>query len=532
MLDPEEKERIREINSELAALTESFSQNLLAETNAYTVHVTDRASLGDLPGGLIEAAAEEAKNQGYDQGWLFTLSRPSINPFLQYSPDREARRKLFLGYAMRANNGNDHDNNQLLARIAVLRKVRASILGYASHAAFILEDNMAETPDRVYDLLDQVWKPALSVAIKERNELQDMMHADGTSGKLAGWDWRYYTEKISKRSVLIFNEDALAPYLEVGAVRDGAFILANRLFGLTITPLENMPKWHPDQQVFEVKDRDGSHLGVLYMDFFTRASKNGGAWMNEIRDQSTLDGVVTPIVTTNFNFPPPTASSPSLLSFGNAQTLFHEFGHAVHGLLSHVRYASLSGTHVPRDYVEFPSQVMENWMSEPEVLRLYAKHYQTGEVIPDDLIEKIKATDTFNQGFLTVEYMAAAYLDLAWHTVPPADDVDPRTFEKSTMDTIGLPKEIIPRYRNTYFSHIFSSDPGYSSGYYSYLWSEVLDADAFEAFKETSIFDADTARRYRHLLSMGGSRPGMDLYEQFRGRPPEIGPLLKRRGLN
>jgi peptidyl-dipeptidase Dcp len=530
-LDDARKDRLREINGELARLTETFSQNLLAETNAFTLHITDPASLGNLPESLVAAASEAAAQKGFDDGWLFTLSRPSINPFLQYSPDREARRKMFMGYAMRANNGNENDNNAVLARIALLRQERAAMLGYASHAAYILSDNMAETPERVYDLLDQVWTPGLKVATRERDELQAMMHSDGVTGELEGWDWRYYTEKIRKARY-DFDEDSLSPYFEVSAVRDGAFILANRLFGISITPLDNMPVWHPDQQVYEVRDADGSHLGVLYMDFFTRASKNGGAWMNELRNQSSLDGDISPIVTTNFNFPPPTASTPSLLTFGNAQTLFHEFGHALHGLFSKVRYESLSGTHVPRDYVEFPSQVMENWTGEPEVLRLYAKHYETGEVIPDELIGKIKATDTFNQGFLTIEYMAAAYLDMAWHTEKLDETVDPSTFEKAAMDEKGLIPEIIPRYRSTYFSHIFGSDPGYSAGYYSYLWSEVLDADAFEAFKETSLFDQETASRYRRLLSMGGSRPGMELYEAFRGRPPVIGPLLKRRGLN
>ena len=339
---------------------------------------------------------------------------------------------------------------------------------------------------------------------------------------------RYYTAKVRKERY-DYDEEAMRPYFEFTAVRKGIFMLADKLFGLSFTPIENAPTWHPDQEVFEVKEADGTHLGVVYLDFFARESKRGGAWMNSLRSQSKLDGDVAPIVTTNFNFPPPTDNSPSLLSFTEAQTMFHEFGHALHGLLSDVTYISLSGTNVPRDFVEFPSQVMENWMSEPEVLKLYAKHYQTGEVIPDELIEKITASGKFNQGFTTVEYMAAAYLDMGWHTLESSEVKDAKEFEDSEMSRIGLIEEIIPRYRSTYFSHIFSG--GYSAGYYSYLWSEVLDADAFEAFKETSIFDQETAKKYRKLLSQGGTKPGMELYVEFRGREPEISPLLKNRGL-
>lgn len=528
-LEPKAQTRLREINSELAQLSQTFRQNLLAETNAFELHVTDRADLGDLPESLVAGAAEEAKHRDHDSGWSITLQRPSINPFLQYSPNREYRRQLFEAYAKRGDNGNEHDNNQNLARTAELRAERAKLLGYETHAHYVLADNMAETPDRVYDLLDQVWTPALALAKREREDLQAMMKADGIDEPLAGWDWRYYAEKV-RRERYALDEEALLPYFEVNAVRDGAFLLATKLFGLTFQELNDIPKWHEDQQVFEVLEADGSHVGVLYLDFFTRESKGGGAWANSLRSQSKLDGVVTPVVTTNFNFPPPSEDLPSLISFGNAQTLFHELGHALHNLLSDVTYRSLAGTNVPRDFVEFPSQVMENWMGSPEVLRLYAKHYETGEVIPDELIAKIEASDQFNQGFATVEYMAASYLDLAWHTLTEAADTDPSAFEQREMERIGLIDEIIPRYRNTYFSHIFSG--GYSSGYYSYLWSEVLDADAFEAFRETSLFDQETAARYRRLLAQGGTKPGMELYVEFRGREPVIEPLLRNRGLS
>lgn len=527
-LDDESRARVREINSELAELSQRFGQNLLEETNDFELHVTDRANLGDLPEALVAAAAMEAERRGHEGGWSFTLQRPSINPFLQYSPNREMRRQMFMGYALRGDNDNEADNKAILTRMADLRAERAGLMGYENHAAFVLSDNMAETSERVYELLEQVWGPALRLAETERAALEEMLRADGIDDELRGWDWRYYTEKVRKARYDL-DEEELRPYFEVTAVRDGAFILANKLFGLTFTELADMPRWHRDQQVFEVRDADGSHLGVLYMDFFARESKRGGAWMNSLRPQSRLDEKVTPVITNNFNFPPPTDGSPSLLSFGEAQTLFHEFGHALHGLLSDVTYESLSGTSVPRDFVEFPSQVMENWMGEPEVLRLYAKHYETGEDIPEELIEKLEAAEVFNQGFATVEYLAASYLDMAWHTLGEPSSKDPDSFEAAEMERIGLIEEIIPRYRSTYFAHIFSG--GYSAGYYSYIWSEVLDADAFQAFKETNLFDQETARKYRQLLARGGTVPGMDLYITFRGRPPVIEPLLERRGL-
>ena len=528
-LDGDSQTRLREINSEIATLTQQFGENLLDETNGLTIHVTDRADLGKLPESLVAAAASEAERNEKD-GWVFTLSRPSINPFLQYSANRGLRKKLFMGYALRGDNDNEHDSKAVLSRIAALRSERAVLMGYETHAHFILSNNMAETPDRVYNFLDQVWKPALEVAKSEREALAEMMKTDGIYEDFKGWDWRYYVEKVRKARY-DFDEDQLRPYFEFTAVRNGAFMLANKLFGLTFEELEDMPVWHPDQQVFEVKEADGRHLGILYMDFFARESKRGGAWMNTLRSQSKLDGTVTPVVTNNFNFPPPTNSTPSLLSYTEAQTLFHEFGHALHGLFSNVTYESLSGTNVPRDFVEFPSQVMENWMSEPEVLKLYARHFETGEIIPDEMTDKINASAKFNQGFVTVEYMAASYLDMAWHSIKTTEPQDADSFEQTEMDRIGLISEIIPRYRSTYFNHIFGGDPSYSSGYYSYLWSEVLDADAFQAFKATSLFDQETARKYRYMLSQGGSKPGMELYVEFRGREPEIDPLLQKRGL-
>ncbi len=520
--------RLRAINSEIALLSQTFAQNLLADTNSFEVHVIRGVDLGNLPGSLVAAAASEARRRGHEDGWSFTLAQPSIEPFLQYSPNRELRQRIFEAYARRGDNADEHDNNATLTRLAALRCERAGLLGYSSHAHYVLSDAMAETPERVYELLDKMWPSALRMAKAERDALQAMMHDDGLDDTLRGWDWRYYAEKV-RQARFALDEDELRPYFEFTAVRNGAFLIARKLFGLEVRELEGIPVRHPEQQAFEVLEANGTHVGLIYMDFFARESKKPGAWMNALRSQSKLDGDVAPIITNEFNFPPPTEDSPSLLSFRDAETVFHEFGHALHGLLSSVTYGSLSGTNVPRDFVEFPSQVLENWLSEPEVLRLYARHFETGEVIPDALIAKLKASAKFNQGFATVEYMAACYLDLAWHTLTAAPDLPPATFEAREMARIGLIDEILPRYRSTYFSHIFAG--GYASGYYGYLWSEVLDADGFEAFRETSLFDPTTASKYRHLLSQGGARPGMDLYQEFRGRAPVIEPLLERRGL-
>lgn len=524
------KARLKEINKEIAELSQKFSENVLDETNAYDLHVTDTTDLGDLPAGLVELAAAEAKRRGHDAGWSVTLQRPSINPFLESSTNRALRKNIFDGYAMRGDNDNERDNKTILSRMAALRAERARLLGYATHAAYVLSDNMAETPERVMGLLDQVWRPALEVAKSERTDMQTLMNAEGVAGTLEGPDWRHYTERV-RREKYALDQQALLPYFEVKAVRDGVFMVANKLYGLTFVERSDLPRWHPDQQVFEVKEADGSHLGVLYMDFFARPSKQGGAWMNELQEQSRLDGEKDPIVTTNFNFPAPTSEGVSLITFDDALTLAHECGHALHGLLSDVTYESLSGTNVARDFVEFGSQIMENWMEEPEVLRLYAKHYQTGEVIPDELVDKLQASATFNQGFITVEFVAAAYLDMAWHSLTEPVEKEARAFEKAEMDRIGLIPEIIPRYRSAYFSHIFAG--GYSAGYYAYLWAEVLDKDAFQAFVEAGdLFDPATAKRLRdEILSKGGTRRGMELYRAFRGRDPSIEPLLKGRGL-
>jgi peptidyl-dipeptidase Dcp len=531
-LEDDAQVRLREINAELAILSQRFRDNLLDETNDFELLVTDRDDLGALPDSLVALAAEEAKRRGHDceECWVFTLQRPSINPFLQYSPNREARRKVFEGYMMRGDNDNEHDNKEVVARTAQLRAERAVLMGYPTHAHYVLADNMAETPDNAIGLLGQIWEAALLVSKEEREALEAMMREEGIDDALRGWDWRYYAEKVRKARYA-FDEEALRPYFEFSAVRDGVFALSNALWGITFEERDDIPTWHPDQQVFEVRDADGSHLAILYMDFFARETKRGGAWMNSLRAQSNVDGFVSPIVTNNFNFPAPTAGSPSLLSLSEAETLFHEFGHALHGMFSSVTYGSLSGTSTPRDFVEFPSQVMENWMREAEVLKMFARHYRTGEEIPQEIIDKIHASAKFNQGFATVEYVAAAYLDMAYHTLDSPEAIEPRAFEDNAMADIGLIDEILPRYRSGYFSHIFAG--GYSAGYYSYIWSEILDADAFQAFRETGLLNRETAARFREeILSKGGTRPGMELYVNFRGREPEIGPLLEKRGLN
>ncbi|NNL65177.1 MAG: M3 family metallopeptidase, partial [Myxococcales bacterium] len=415
-LDEVAQARLREINGEVAALAQAFGQNLLAENNAFEIHTGRREDLGALPAGLAAAAAAEAELRGHADGWSFTLAQPSVMPFLQYSPNRALREAIFKAYIQRGDNGDAHDNNAALSRLADLRAERARLLGYETHAHFVLADNMAETPERVFGFLDGMWGAASRVAEREREELAAEMREDGVEGRLEGWDWRYYAEKL-KNMRLDLDEETLRAYFEVTAVREGAFDLAAELFGLTFHALDDVPLWHPDQEAYEVREADGRHLGVLYMDFFSRESKRGGAWMNALRVQSKLGRVPTAVITTNFNFAPPTPEAPSLLSYRETQTVFHEFGHALHGLLSSVTYPSLSGTSVPRDFVEFPSQMLENWMREPEMLKRYARHHQTGAAIPDALVAKIHESEAFNQGFATVEYMAAAYLDLAWHTL-------------------------------------------------------------------------------------------------------------------
>lgn len=528
-LSKEQKDKLREINEELTILSVQFSENVLNEDNAFQMILETEEELAGLPENIRNAAAEAASAKGHDGKWLFTLHKPSLIPFIQYSDRRDLREKLYKGYINRGDNNNQYDNKEIIAKIINLRIRKAQLLGYETHADFVLEETMAKTAENVYELLDQVWEPALKMAKQERAMMQKMIDDEGGDFELASWDWWYYAEKIRKQNYDL-NEDEIRPYLKIDNVINGSFILANRLFGITFEERTDIPKYHPDVKTYEVKDEDGSTIGLYLSDWFYRDSKRGGAWMNAYRKQSAMDGKeVLPIITNVGNFTKPTADTPSLISLDEAETLFHEFGHALHGLLSECTYPSISGTDVPRDFVEFPSQVMENWVLEPEMLKSYALHYKTGEVMPQELIEKIKKADTFNQGFKTVEYLAASYLDMAWHTLDKVEERDVNAFEKAALDKIGLIPEIISRYRTTYFRHIVG---GYSSGYYSYIWSEVLDADAFEAFKENGIFDKATAKSYReNVLSKGGTEEAMDMYVAFRGHKPDIKPLLVRRGL-
>ncbi|OIN57408.1 M3 family metallopeptidase [Arsenicibacter rosenii] len=530
-LSPEKQERMRKINQELSMLTLTFGQNLLGENNAYTLVIDKKDDLSGLPASVVAAAADEAKKRKLDGKWVFTLQNPSVMPFLQYADNRALREQMFRAYLERGNHNDARDNKKIMADIVTLRAEKASLLGYQNHAAYVLEESMATTPAKVSELLNQLWTATVPVAKLEAADLQAMMDKEGKGQKLEGWDWRYYAEKLRKAKYDL-DEQELRPYFSLGNVREGIFTLCSRLYGLKFEKLTNLPVYHDEVVAYEVKEADGRHIGIMYMDFFPRASKRGGAWMTSFREQEVEKGKkVTPVVSIVCNFSKPTGNTPALLNLDEVHTFFHEFGHALHGLLSNVTYGSLSGTAVPRDFVELPSQIMENWATEPDMLKLYAKHYQTGELIPNELIEKIQKSNLFNQGFATSEYLAASLLDMDYHTLAPGQTPnDVLAFEKQSMDKIGLIPQIPPRYRSTYFQHIFSG--GYSAGYYSYIWSAVLDADAFEVFKQKGLFDPQSAQSFRkNVLERGGTEDPMTLYRKFRGAEPDIKPLLRRRGL-
>ena len=529
-LPADQKAEFRKINEQLSLLSINFGENLLAETNDFTLVIEDEKDLSGLPESVKATAAETAKEQGLEGKWVFTLQKPSLIPFITYAENRENREYLFKGYIERGNNNNEHDNKAIVSEIVNLRLRRANMLGYDTHADYVLDNNMAKTPDKVYGLIESLMDAGLVVAKQEVKDLQALIDKEGENFKLEPWDWWYYTEKLKKEKYA-FDDETLRPYFVLENVQKGLFTVANKLYGLQLTERTDLPVYHPDVKVYEVKEADGSVIGILYMDFFPRESKRGGAWMTSFRKQYKKDGEnVIPVIQTVFNFTKPTGDKPSLLSFDEASTMFHEFGHGLHGLLSNCTYISLSGTAVPRDFVELPSQIMENWAAEPEVLKMYALNYKTGEPIPDELIEKMKNAGHFNQGFITVEFMSAALLDMDWHTITEQKNYDVTEFENASLEKMHMIPEIVVRYRSTYFAHIFSG--GYSSGYYSYAWAEVLDADAFEAFKENGIFDQATARAFReNILSMGGTDDPMKLYVQFRGREPKTEAMLKRKGL-
>ncbi len=530
-LDAAKQSRMREINKELSLLTVKFGQHLLAETNQFELIVDKEADLAGLPNSVKTAAAISAKEAGKEGKWRFTLHNSSVMPFLQYSANRPLREKIYKAYINRCNNNDERDNKEIVAQLASLRAEKAGVLGYTSHADFVLEENMAKTPAQANELLNRLWNAALPVAQNEATEMQKVMDREGKGDKLEAWDWSYYADKVRKEK---YNYDAeeLRPYFQLENVREGIFAVAKKLYGISFSPLKDIPVYQEDVVAYEVKESNGQHIGVIFMDFFPRGSKRGGAWMTSYRKQATEKGKrIAPVVSIVCNFTKPTGDQPALLTPDEVETFFHEFGHALHGLLSNVQYESLSGTSVPRDFVELPSQIMEHWAFEPEVLKMYAKHYKTGEQLPQALVKKMDDASKFNQGFVTVEYLAASLLDMQYHTLAPGVKVDPLTFEKQQMDKLGLIPQIAPRYRSTYFQHIFAG--GYSAGYYSYIWSEVLDSDAFAAFKETgNIFDPATAESFRkNVLEKGGTAEPMDLYKAFRMRAPEVKFLLKNRGL-
>ncbi len=526
---PEDKQaELRKINDELSMLSLKFGENALVETNKnFKMVVENEADMKGLSDDVIAAAAELAKKDSMEGKWIFTLQKPSMIPFLQFAENRELREKLYKGYINRGDNNNEFDNKQNIEKIVKLRDQRAKLLGFANHASYVIAVNMAETPENVNSFLMKLWTPALERAKIERADMQSMINKEGGKFDLKMWDWWFYAEKVRKAKYDL-DESQLKPYFSLNNVVDGMIYTASKLYGIKFIKRTDLPVYNEEVITYEVQEADGKHIGVFYMDFHPRAGKRNGAWCTSFRDQSYKNGqMVTPVVSIVCNFTRPTGDVPALLSFDEVTTLFHESGHALAGLFTDGPYRRTAGS-VPRDFVELPSQIMENWASEPEVLRVYAKHYKTGEVIPEELIAKLEKSAQFNQGFETVEYLAASLLDMDWHTKALEGDVD--VFEKASMDKIGLIEEIEPRYRSTYFSHIFSG--GYSAGYYVYIWAAVLDADAFDAFKQTGdIFNPEYAAKFRHLLTKCGSDEGMVVYKNFRGQEPSIEPLLKRRGL-
>jgi peptidyl-dipeptidase Dcp len=522
--------RLAEIGERLAVLFTRFGQNVLADEQAYTLVLETEDDLAGLPDFLVAAAREAAAERGMD-GHVITLSRSSIEPFLQYSSRRDLREKAFRAWIARGEGGGETDNRAIIAEIVELRAERAKLLGYPSFAHYRLDDTMAGTPDRALELLRSVWAPARALALREAADLQKLADADGGDFRIAPWDWRYYSERVRKERFAL-DAEGVKPYLQLETMIAAAFDCANRLFGVRFTERHDIPVYHPDVRVFEVNDRDGGHIGLFFGDYFARPSKRSGAWMSAFRGQRKLDGDVRPIIVNVMNFSKSTGDEPALLSFDDARTLFHEFGHGLHGLLSDVTYPSLAGTAVARDFVEFPSQLYEHWLEQPDVLRRFARHYRTGEPMPDSLIERVLASRQFNQGFATVEYTSSALVDLELHLLPSAHNLDVTAFERATLENLRMPDAIVMRHRTPHFGHVFAGD-GYSSAYYSYLWSETLDADGFAAFEEAGdIFDPKVATRLKdYVYSAGDLRDPAEAYTAFRGRLPSPEALMRQRGL-
>ena len=529
-LPEDKKERLKAINQELGLLSLQFGNNVVAETNAYQLFVTDEAELKGLPESAKAAAKEEAVAAGRPEAWLFTPKRTSFTPVLQYCENRELRKELLMAYTTRGNHDNENDNKDIIVKTMQLRVEKAQLFGYDNPADYILADCMAKDAKTVDTFLESVWAPSLKAAKREAKELQALLSADLPGEELQPWDWWYYTEKLRKAKYDL-NEEELKPYFELNNVRNGAFQLAHELFGINFEKLEGMPVYNPEVEVFKVTYADGGLVGILYTDYFPRAGKRPGAWMNNICNQYVDENGVDhrPVIINVGNFNKPTQGNPSLLSMDDVETLFHEFGHALHGLLSKATYKSLAGTNTPRDFVELPSQFMENYCYHPQIMKTYAKHYQTGEVMPDELIEKINRAGTFNEGFVMTELLSASILDMDYHKMTTTDTFDVNTFEAESMKKMQMIPEIITRYRSTFYNHIFTT--GYAAGYYSYTWSAVLDADAFAAFVETGdILNPEVAKRYMHLLEQGGTRDAQELYLEFRGKPADPKHLLQKKG--
>lgn len=529
-LPEDKKTRLKEINQELGLLSLQFGNNVVAETNAYQLFITDEAELKGLPESAKAAAKEEAVAAGRPEAWLFTPKRTSFTPVLQYCENRELRKELLMAYTTRGNHDNENDNKDIVVKTMQLRVEKAQLFGYTNPADYILADCMAKDAKTVDAFLESVWEPSLKAAKREAKELQKLLSQDLPGEKLQPWDWWFYTEKL-REAKYDLNEEELKPYFELNNVRNGAFQLAHELFGINFEKLEGMPVYNPEVEVFKVTYADGSLVGILYTDYFPRAGKRPGAWMNNICNQYVdANGVDhRPVIINVGNFNKPTQGNPSLLSMDDVETLFHEFGHALHGLLSKATYKSLAGTNTPRDFVELPSQFMENYCYHPQIMKTYAFHYQTGEVMPDELIEKINRASTFNEGFVMTELLSASILDMDYHKMTTTEAFDVNAFEEASMKNMQMIPEIITRYRSTFYNHIFTT--GYAAGYYSYTWSAVLDADAFAAFVETGdILNPEVAKRYLHLLEQGGTRDAQELYLEFRGKPADPKHLLEKKG--
>lgn len=527
-LEPSKKDRFRAINAELSALQVRFASNVLKDTNAYRLVIENKADLAGLPEGVIAAAAEIAKKVHLDGKWVFNLSYPSIWPFMTYAENRELRRQIFTAYTNRCSKG-ETDNGPVFAKIAALRAEKAQLLGYKTYAHFSMEDTMAKVPENAFGLLEQIWKPSLEMAKGEVQTLQAQIDQEKGGFKLEPHDWWFYANKV-KMAQYQLDEEAMKPYFPLEQVRDGAFALAGKLYGLTFTERKDIPVYHKEVKAFEVKEKDGRHVSILMMDFHPRPTKNAGAWCDTLRDSWTQKGKsVTPLVYNVCNFSRPSGQTPALLSAEEAETLFHEFGHALHFMLPKLRFRSQGVNGVAMDFVELPSQVMENWVFEPEMLKLYARHFKTGELIPQSLVVKKQKAANFNMGFVMVEKLAASLLDLDWHSLKDANVQDAVRFEKESLNKWGLIPQIISRYRTAYFKHAATD---YAAAYYSYTWSEVLDSDAFQAFKETgNIFNPAKAKAFRTLLSKGSSEDAGQLYRDFRGREPKVEALIEKRGL-